>query len=487
MIAALNIAVRPTFIKIAMLSSRSLKLIPETNVDKIARICPLNARCVATRTTPQLYRTPTPKLPKTPLDNTVASLKDLHNVVQTHMSLDVWSLATGLFAFIAGPTVWWYMKNSSRSEEEYDLPDDDPVEHSVRILIENTRPSELDPQLAVASPEEDVKRLINDVLASDNIRKRASNIASGVVQSEAFQKACKVLVKNLWNDLVNDPETTKQLTTLVYTVLQNERMYKAVKDLFMQLINDDEVYRELTRLVVKIGEEPEVLDATQNLLSKSAHNTLNDRDVLEHSMEFATVVVGDDAVQRTGGDAIWNSFNYAIQPGGNTMLTGAGTLLALGAIYFYCSKGSDATHIISPQQSFNISPDSTKELSPQKLFESPARKESSCGSISGSSRGGSIFTSIADSCRGICRFPAIVFQMVKGWTLFLVGFPNQVIATLLNLISLLEKVPSRILITTKTEAINLLRRGAETATRVVKERLKSIEDFFEGDAGYYMK
>ena len=362
-------------------------------------------------------------------------------------------------------------------------PDDDAVEHSVRILIESTRPSELDPQLAVASPEEDVKRLINDVLTSDNIRKRASNIASGVVESEAFQKACSVLVKNLWNDLVNDPETTKQLTTLVYTVLQNERIYTAVKDLLMQLINDDEVYKELTQLVVKIGEEQEVLDATQKLLTKSAHNTLNDRDVLEHSMEFATVVVGDDAVQRTGGDAIWNSFNYAIQPGGNAMLTGAGTLLALGAIYFYCSKGSDVTdHIISPQQSFNISPVSTKEISPHDLFESPVRVESSCGSISGSGRGGSIFTSIAGMLQGICRFPARVFQMVRGWTLFIFGFPNQVITTLFNLLSLLEKLP----IATKTATIDLLRRGAETAARVIKERLNVIEDFFEGDEGRYL-
>ena len=125
MIAALNnAAARPAFVKIAVLSSRSMRLKPETNVDKIASIYTLNARCVATRTTPLLYsrkHTPAPKLPKTPLDNTLTSLKDLHNVVQTHMSLDVWSLATGLFAFIAGPTVWWYMKNSSRTEEEYDL------------------------------------------------------------------------------------------------------------------------------------------------------------------------------------------------------------------------------------------------------------------------------------------------------------------------------------------------------------------------------
>lgn len=58
-----------------------------------------------------------------------------------------------------------------------------------------------------------------------------------------------------------------------------------------------------------------MLNATQSLLTESAHNTLNDPDILDHSMEFATDVVGDDVVQRTAGEALRNTLSYAVQPG----------------------------------------------------------------------------------------------------------------------------------------------------------------------------
>ena len=44
---------------------------------------------------------------------------------------------------------------------------------------------------------------------------------------------------------------------------------------------------------------------------------MNDPNVLDHSMEFATEVMGDDVVQRTGGDALWKTVGYAFQPSGN--------------------------------------------------------------------------------------------------------------------------------------------------------------------------
>ena len=134
---------------------------------------------------------------------------------------------------------------------------------------------------------------------------------------EPFQNACKKLVRNIWDDLINDKETYSQLTTLLYNVLQNEKIYSAVKDLLLQLVNDEEINRELTKLVVKLGEEPDVLAATQQVLTESAHRTMNDPNVLDHSMEFATEVMGDDVVQRTGGDALWNTVGYAVQPSGN--------------------------------------------------------------------------------------------------------------------------------------------------------------------------
>ncbi|KAL3810353.1 hypothetical protein ACHAXA_003082 [Cyclostephanos tholiformis] len=199
------------------------------------------------------------------------------------------------------------------------IPVDDPVEHSVRILLDcvgNDSDQTLQ-DIANNSPEEDAKRILNQYVASENIRTAASRIASEVIQMEPFQNACKKLVRNIWDDLINDEETHSQLTTLLFTVLQNEKIYSAIKDLLLQLVNDEEVNRELTKLVVKLGDEPDVLAATQQVLTESAHRTMNDPNVLDHSMEFATEVMGDDVVQRTGGDALWNTVGYAVQPSGN--------------------------------------------------------------------------------------------------------------------------------------------------------------------------
>ena len=252
------------------------------------------------------------------LNNTSNSLKDLHAYVQTHLSLDIWTINIILLTFIIGPAIWNSLETAaiSHTDDDYNIPLDDPVEHSVKILMDSTSQTGSKDKVLnsssgstqnynIVSPEEDAKRILNELLQSDNIRTRAANVASSVIQSEPFQNACKVLVRNIWTDLINDKETYTQLTMLVYSVLQNEKVYAAVKEMILQLVNDEEVYQELTKLVVKLGEEQEVLDATQQLLTVSAHRTMNDQGVLDHSMEFATEVVGDDVVQRTGGDALW--------------------------------------------------------------------------------------------------------------------------------------------------------------------------------------
>ena len=292
-------------------------------------------------------------------DNTLKSLRELHNYVKTHLSLDIWALNIILVAFVFGPTVYSAMREAPHDDDDYafSIPVDDAVEHSVRILMESTGSNEQrlheksEPNIksrksgsnndktTIISPEEDAKRILNDLLGSDNVKTTASRVASNVIQSPPFQNAVKALVRNVWNDLINDPETSTQLTSLVQSVLQNERIYAAVKELLMQLLNDEEVYDELTKLVVQLGEERDVLSATQKLLTVSAHATLNDPDVLDHSMEFATEVVGDDVVQRTGGEALRNTVGYAVQPTGGAMLAGLGTMVLAGVLHFYFSRG----------------------------------------------------------------------------------------------------------------------------------------------------
>ncbi|KAL7462427.1 hypothetical protein ACHAXS_002802 [Conticribra weissflogii] len=286
-------------------------------------------------------------------ETTLKTLRDLHQYVKHNLSLDIWTFSLILVAFIVGPSIWTAIKESPRSDDYYmtGIPVDDPVEHSVRILTEstgdgksNSETSQQERQISssgnkIMTPEEDAKRILNDLLASESLRTTASRIASGVIQSPPFQNACKALVKNIWDDLVSDQETTAQLVSLVHAVIQNDRIYFAVKDLLLQLLNDEQVYNELTKLVVQLGEEKEVVQATQRLLTESAHRTLNDPEVLDHSMEFATEVVGDDVVQRSGGEALRNTVGYAVQPSGEAVLAGLCTMVVAGVLHFYLMKG----------------------------------------------------------------------------------------------------------------------------------------------------
>jgi len=87
----------------------------------------------------------------------------------------------------------------------------------------------------------------------------------------------------------------------------------------------------------------QVLAATQTLLSESAHNALNDPEVLDHSMEFATDVVGDDVVQRTAGDALRNTISYAVKPSITILLamTGVGLLFFSVLSLGYATRPSE--------------------------------------------------------------------------------------------------------------------------------------------------
>lgn len=40
-------------------------------------------------------------------------------------------------------------------------------------------------------------------------------------------------------------------------------------------------------------------------------------DVISQSREFIADVMGDDKIQREGGDALWNSVSHALRPGLN--------------------------------------------------------------------------------------------------------------------------------------------------------------------------
>ena len=245
------------------------------------------------------------------------------------------------------------MKNSeSVYDDVFDV--DDPVAETERTyrreFLEDPKQTKKRERLYGGGEDEDMSdttRSIDntvdmaaDVLKSEALQEAIASLITRVLESKQFQEACQTLLKNLWNDLINDPETTAQVIELLNNAIQHKQIQRSVRKLVLNLIQDPEVYDELTRLLVRLGKDNEVcvvclclvvligyahshddsllfhqvLEATQNLLTESAHNALNDPEILDHSMEFATDVVGDDIVQRTSGEALRNTVTYAVRP-----------------------------------------------------------------------------------------------------------------------------------------------------------------------------
>lgn len=157
-------------------------------------------------------------------------------------------------------------------------------------------------------------RIVADLLKSPQIQEAATSLVTKIIQSSQFKTACQLLLKELLKDLLEDPETLKQVIHLLQNAIVDEKIKEAAVQLATDIFGDDRVLDELVILVQRLGMEQQVKYATQALLVESAHNALNDPEILDHSMEFATDVVGDDVVQQTAGEALYNTMSYAFRP-----------------------------------------------------------------------------------------------------------------------------------------------------------------------------
>jgi hypothetical protein len=248
--------------------------------------------------------------PMTFLLGTTARIKKVADW-QLGDEIATYAIVVFLGLIILGSIMGPYMR---RSDNNYDEPyTDDQVVDMARIVKRDF----LD-KISEGEGLEDkgvVHSVIADVLSSKSLQEQAAKFVVTIASSEEVKAACQKLLKDLWNDLVKDPETTAQVIFLLNAAIQNEDIRLAVKTLVLAIVEDEEVLEELVRLLQKLGQDQDVLDATKTLLTESTHNALNDPEILDHSMEFAADVVGDDVVQRTAGEALRNTLSYAVQPG----------------------------------------------------------------------------------------------------------------------------------------------------------------------------
>lgn len=243
-------------------------------------------------------------------------------------------IATFTAIVLLAPYAIRHMKEHSDSWHER-LHTDDPVDELANLaraewsIIDNNNGENEQQQKNL------LENILKDVFQSKALQHAAQDFVVQILQSERFQQAVSRLVKELWNDLVTDPETVAQVIQLLEVAIQDPKIKAAVQELVVQVfVREPEVRDALIRTIESLGEDPTVRAAVIQLLTDATHATLNDPEILDHSMEFATDVVGDDIVQQTAGDALRKSFKHAVlRPATAVFLTAIGVGLIIFSIF----------------------------------------------------------------------------------------------------------------------------------------------------------
>lgn len=278
----------------------------------------------------QEFMDTTVKNVRTNVGSAEATIKRAVEELSTGDLLSVYGIVFLIVLISLGPSMVRRMQKYHRDDNHYDdIDPEDPVMDLARMirgeyleLIKRSRGNETKENEEVAEDDNEkisggtlgLDRIVADLLHSPQIQEAATSLVTRIIQSSQFKTACQLLLKELLKDLLDDPDTLKQVIHLLQNAIKDEKIKEAAVQLATDIFGDDRVLDELVILVQRLGMEQQVQFATQALLVESAHNALNDPEILDHSMEFATDVVGDDVVQQTAGEALYNTMSYAFRP-----------------------------------------------------------------------------------------------------------------------------------------------------------------------------
>ncbi|CAM9150728.1 unnamed protein product [Phaeothamnion confervicola] len=138
-------------------------------------------------------------------------------------------------------------------------------------------------------------------------------LATHVLRHPDTLREVSALVKQVVRQLLADPDTLDQVVVMMVQAIADDRAKAAASQLVIELTQDEEVFNAVAQLGARLIEHELVQNALAEVLKNSSHVVLNDAVVLAHSKDFVADVVADDAVQRTGGTALWNSVGYALR------------------------------------------------------------------------------------------------------------------------------------------------------------------------------
>jgi hypothetical protein len=286
-------------------------------------------------------------------------LKHLVTDLNLGDQLSVLLIAVFTSLLLVGPYAVRHMKKAT-DRKDYDdrMETEDPVDEFAKLarkewginidLAQEEEEEEEDNASTTPGNKNLVEFLLKDVFKSTALQTAAQDFVVQIISSEPFKAAIGRLVKELWNDLVTDPETVAQVIKLLEIAIQSPQVKRAAQELVLHVfVQEPEVQEALIRMIEKLGCDDAVQQAVVRLLTDSAHTTLNDPDLLDHSMEFATDVVGDDIVQQTAGEALRKSVGHAVRPATSVLLTSMGVgLLIFGIVAVGYSRSSEQEAVL---------------------------------------------------------------------------------------------------------------------------------------------
>jgi hypothetical protein len=260
-------------------------------------------------------------------------IKKVVNDLALGDQLAVGGIVLLLTLILLAPLVVGQMKKSDSTYEE--ITGDDPVDNFTTMVRRGWGNDDED-------NKNPVEYMLRDVMQSKALQQAAQQFVIQIMESNDFKAALNRLIKDLWKDLVEDPETIKQVVKLLQIAIQDPAILKAAQKLVLDLVEEPDVKQALIDMIQKLGDDSQVQVATQTLLTESAHNALNDPEITDHSMEFATDVLGDDIVQRTAGEALRNTVGHAVRPASTIFLTATGVgLIIFGVVAIGYARSSD--------------------------------------------------------------------------------------------------------------------------------------------------
>ena len=233
--------------------------------------------------------------------------------------LAVWTTASLFTLILIGPSVISEMKKSKHS----DYYEDDlvVVDYSEDVSILTKQVLDYVHELHQGDEDEEKNVLVNGaadivskVLLTDVVQQSLQSLVLRVLQSPEVRESASTFLKSLFHELLQDPNTLHQIITVLHNAIQHPSIKQSLIDLVMDITQDDSVKLSLQKLLERLGKDEDVVYATQTLLVTSAHKTLNDPEILDHTMEFAANIVGDDVVQRTSGEALRNAIRFSVTP-----------------------------------------------------------------------------------------------------------------------------------------------------------------------------